>query len=132
MVMKLRHFGLFALGSLVLFPLNVGAADFAGKWAVNGTMVGRVNASVAPVCSFRQSGNALSGSCKGPNGLGSADGAVDGGQVVWEWHIVATDSIGLSGIARFHGALGSDGVIRGTWTHSSIIGESGRFTAQKV
>jgi hypothetical protein len=91
-----------------------------------------VIATSAPVCVFRQGGNAISGSCKGPNGIGSADGSVNGSAIYWRWHIIATNSRGLAGIATYHGVWGSDGVLRGTWTHSARSGAYGTFTAQKL
>ena len=108
------------------------AANFAGTWSVSGRIGNPVVATSAPVCVFRQSGNAISGSCKGPNGIGSADGVVNGRAIAWRWHIIATTSIGLAGTATYRGVWGSDGVVRGTWTHSRRLGASGPFTAQHL
>jgi hypothetical protein len=108
------------------------AANFAGSWAVSGRLGNPVVATSAPVCVFRQAGNAIAGSCKGPNGIGSADGSVNGRAIAWRWHIIATNAVGLAGTATYRGVWGSDGVIRGTWTHSRRPGAYGPFTAQKL
>jgi hypothetical protein len=84
------------------------------------------------VCVFRQNGNAISGSCKGPNAIGSADGSVNGRAIAWRWHTIASNAVGLNGTATYRGVWGSDGVVRGTWTHSRRPGYSGPFTAQKL
>jgi beta-lactamase regulating signal transducer with metallopeptidase domain len=36
-------------------------------------------------CTFSQTGNAINGTCKGPEGTGAASGIVDGQQVRWSW-----------------------------------------------
>ena len=135
MIAKLVYASALAAFALVASaPAPADAANFAGTWAVSGTIFsgGVVVATSAPVCVFRQSGNAISGSCKGPNGIGSADGSVNGRAIAWRWHIIATTSIGLAGIATYRGVWGSDGVVRGTWTHSRRPGASGPFTAQHL
>jgi hypothetical protein len=107
----------------------VDAANFAGTWTFSAVMA---NATSAPVCVFRQAGNRISGSCKGPNGIGSAIGAVSGDAIAFQWHIIATNPRGLAGIATYKGVWGSDGVVRGRWTHSAIPREVGTFTGQKL
>ena len=132
-----RHYIGAILGCALLFslPAVVQAANFSGTWAASGTL-GRqgsgVFVSTAPVCVFRQRGNAVSGTCKGPNAIGSALGAVRGFSIEWQWHDIATNPRGISGIATFRGTLGSDGVIRGDWTFSPAPGYVGEFSAQRV
>jgi hypothetical protein len=105
------------------------AAGFSGTWSVSGTMTTATSiARVSPVCTLRQSGDALSGTCRGPNGVGTATGEVNGARVLFQWHAVRTNSIGMSGVATFHGTLGGDGVIRGTWTFTGFPA-AGTFTA---
>lgn len=117
----------FALFAVPARPAE--AANFSGTWSVSGTMTTTTSiAHVSPVCTLRQSGDALSGTCRGPNGVGAAAGELNGARVLFQWHVTATNSIGLSGIATFHGALGSDGVIRGTWTFTGFRA-TGTFTA---
>ncbi len=113
----------------LVFPIIAEAVTFAGTWAVSGRL--GATGSVSPVCVFRQSGIAVSGTCKGPNGTGSALGAVRGAAIEWQWHVVRTDPQGYSGIVTFRGTLGSDGVIRGTWAFAGVDG-IGEFTAQRV
>ena len=86
---------------------------------------------VSPVCEFQQSGDQLTGTCTGPNGTGSAVGLTNGASVTWQWHVVATNNIGLSGISSFNGRLGADNVVRGSWTFSGRPGVSGQFTAMR-
>ena len=123
---------LVALAIVASFASIANAANFAGSWAVSGRLGNPVVATSAPVCVFRQAGNAISGSCKGPNGIGSADGSVNGRAIAWRWHIIATNAVGLAGTATYRGVWGSDGVIRGTWTHSRRPGYNGPFTAQRL
>jgi hypothetical protein len=108
------------------------AATFAGTWAYSATLGRPVIATSAPVCVLRQSGNTLSGSCKGPNGIGSGAGIVNGRAILLQWHHIATTSIGRTGTATYHGVWGSDGVVRGTWVDTVWPGVTGTFTAQKL
>jgi hypothetical protein len=112
--------------ALALLPVAASAASYAGTWSVSATMS---SAHASPVCKFAQSGNALSGTCKGPDGAGSASGVVSGREVSFTWHVVRTNAIGATGAASFRGVLGNDGVIRGTWTFTAAPGQSGTFTA---
>jgi hypothetical protein len=105
------------------------AANFAGTWTFSAIMP---NARTTPVCVFRQVGSRISGSCKGPNGIGSASGIVNGNAILFSWSHIPTNAIGMRGTATYHGVWGSDGVVRGTWVDSAIRGESGTFTGQKI
>jgi hypothetical protein len=132
-IAKVRYgSALVALAIVASSASIANAANFAGTWAVSGTLGNPTVATSAPVCVFRQNGNAISGSCKGPNGIGSAVGSVNGRAILWRWNIIATTSMGLAGTATYHGVWGSDGVIRGTWTHSRRPGYYGPFTAQHL
>lgn len=109
------------------------APDFTGKWVVTGSMSGdNGEETISPTCTFKQDGGDLSGSCKGPSGLGSLDGAVDGKSIVWHWKRVATNSDVLDATITFRGSLGSDGVIRGQWKDDNIDDEVGTFVAQRL
>ena len=130
-IAKLRSGSALILCAILASASSAGAANFAGSWAVSGRIGNPVVATSAPVCVFRQTGNAISGSCKGPNAIGSADGAVNGRTIAWRWHAIATNQVGLSGTVTYRGVWGSDGVIRGTWTHSRVRGY-GPFTAQQL
>lgn len=120
------------MSALVLTPAIVGAADFSGTWVVNGTIGTPAVAQVSPVCVLKQDGKGIRGSCKGPHGLGPAQGKVDGEKIVWHWDDEATDKSGFTGTSTFSGILGSDGVVNGTWTSTAVPNESGTFTMQKV
>lgn len=123
---------IFGFALFAFMPSLAQADTFAGTWAVSGTLGRPVVGTVSPVCVFRQSGAAISGTCRGPNGIGSAVGAARGASIEWQWRIIATTRQGWSGIATFRGTLYRDGVIRGSWTHSGAPGYVGQFTAQHV
>ena len=54
---------------------SVSAADISGTWMVSGP--------ITPSCTFTQSGNSLSGACRGPGAEGPLSGSVDGETVKW-------------------------------------------------
>jgi hypothetical protein len=120
--------------ALFLFTPGIAqASNFAGTWAVSGALGDPVIATTAPVCVFKQDGNKISGSCKGPNALGSAEGAIDDNIIVWHWDRIATNEAQVDGTVTFGGKLGSDGVIRGEWKDSAAPDDAvGTITAQKV
>jgi hypothetical protein len=131
-IAKLRSGSALVACAIVALASSADAANFAGSWAVSGRLGNPVVATSAPVCVFRQTGSRISGSCKGPNAIGSADGSVNGRAIAWRWYTIATNEVGLSGTATYRGVWGSDGIIRGTWAHSRRPGYSGPFTAQKL
>ncbi len=117
---------------ILVSPSLAQAANFAGTWAVRGTLRSSTYVgTVAPNCVLAQSGNTVSGTCEGPNSAGPVLGAVRGSAIEFQWHMTRITSIGMTGIATFRGTLGSDGVIRGTWAYVGING-TGVFTAQRV
>jgi beta-lactamase regulating signal transducer with metallopeptidase domain len=107
-----------------------GAVDLSGAWDVRGSIgvPGKAVLGIAPTCEFQQAGSRLAGVCKGPNSLGTAAGAVDGGHVSWRWEATSYTPVGLSGLASFEGEIGPDDVIRGTWKFSSAPSLTGEFT----
>jgi hypothetical protein len=112
---------------------RAGDVDFSGTWSVSGHIVNNsVIVYASPVCKFQQTGDQLTGVCKGPNDVGAATGAVNGADIHWIWRIAPTNALGLAGVATFHGTLGRDNVVRGFFNHSIRPGASGPFTAQKV
>jgi hypothetical protein len=121
----------FAALGILLSQNSAAAANFAGTWAISGTIGDPVIAIATPNCTFKQDGDTISGTCEGPGAKGSADGAVDGSTIVWHWHMVAKTTSGLAGEATFTGVMGSDGDVSGTWTHSAVTGVTGKFTAQR-
>jgi hypothetical protein len=135
----MKVFGKVILAGAVLAcafaaPTIARAADFSGNWSVAGhmSMPGGGWAQVSPVCKFQQSGGAISGYCKGPNGEGPAAGKEFGAKIVWHWDVTATTSLGRSGVVSFSGILGSDGIIRGTWITTAFPGYTGDYTGTPV
>ena len=121
---------LAAFGAAVALPVAASAAGFAGTWSFTGTFTYRGSTYVtSPVCVLRQSGNALAGTCKGPNAIGPASGMVSGRSIMLQWH--ATNKTGHSGISTMRGTWGADGVVRGTITSTSTPG-TGILTGQKT
>jgi hypothetical protein len=108
-------------------PQPAAAASFAGNWYVRGQLYyGRFFGQVNPVCTFRQSGSAISGECRGPNAVGPVSGSVNGNRILWQWRTTATTPIGTTGVITFHGtAAGNE--IQGTWTTSAAPGGVGTF-----
>jgi beta-lactamase regulating signal transducer with metallopeptidase domain len=62
-------------------------------------------------CTFSQTGNAITGTCKGPEGRGPASGIVDGQQVRWSWKYA--DNGRNAGELDFIGALNSETAMSG-------------------
>jgi hypothetical protein len=127
---------LVGLAFFAFCPSQAGAADFGGSWSVSATrhvatnrVAGGLEAA-SPVCVFRQTGNAVTGSCKGPAAVGPVDGTVSAQSIVWLWHRMAMTWGGVSGTATFTGARGPDGVISGTWSDDVFQGGNGVFTAR--
>jgi hypothetical protein len=88
--------------------------------------------TIAPVCVFRQSGNTLAGSCKGPAGIGSVTGGgVNGARITWRWNRIATSSAQVNSVVTFFGLLGPRG-ITGTFKDSYRPGGTGVFSGYKV
>jgi hypothetical protein len=130
MIAKLRYAR--ALVGCALFLSTIGvasAANFAGTWTFTGIMR---TAQTSPVCVFRQVGSTISGSCKGPNAIGSAAGIVNGNAILFHWSHIPTNPRSFRGTATYHGVWGGDGVVRGTWVDTAIWGEVGNFTGQKL
>jgi hypothetical protein len=119
-----------ALVAVTALPLAADAANFAGTWAFTGSLNYHGKSSTtAPVCTLRQSGNTLAGSCKAPNFAGPATGTVSGRSIVLQWH--ATNAAGLKAVATMRGTWGADGVVRGTITSTSWPA-AGILTGQKM
>jgi hypothetical protein len=109
------------------------ANDFSGKWSVSGQLtVGASMMIIAPICDFKQTGDQIAGTCKGPNGGCSAVGVIDGPNIDWTCRTRYTNAPNLSGFSTFHGTVGADAIVRGSWTHSRFPRAGGRFTMQRV
>jgi hypothetical protein len=132
-IVKLGVGAAIGLALAISSPARADEVDFSGAWSVSGRIItGNLLTYVSPVCVFRQAGDQLTGSCKGPNGAGSASGVIDGADISWQWHMIATTAVGLNGLSTFRGTLGRDRVIRGSWTFSHLPNASGGFTAQRM
>jgi len=106
--------------------------DFSGEWRVSGLIEANGQAVLAkPTCVFQQAGARLTGTCKGPNSLGTATGTVDGRRLSWRWDATPSTPIGANGVESFDGTLGPDGVVRGATTYSGLPGATGTFTQQR-
>jgi hypothetical protein len=107
-----------------------GDLDLSGTWDVRGAirMPGQAAVRTSPICEFQQADARLAGTCKGPNSLGTAAGKVEDGHVSWQWQARSYTPAGGSGLASFNGKVGSDNVIRGTWSFSGAPGLTGEFT----
>ncbi len=117
-------------GFVLALPIPAAADGFEYTWNVHGQMeVNGQVAGVSPVCVLRQAGSQISGNCRGPAAEGPATGVANGDNITWQWTATATNSNGRNGIAVFQGTLGYDGVIRGSYTNSTIPGVTGTFTA---
>jgi hypothetical protein len=111
--------------SLVLSFVAAGAAsaqaaDISGTWAIT-------SPGIMTTCTFTQTGNFISGSCKGRGATGTAFGIVDGRQVrlAWQWVGVQRNN---PGAFDFIGTLESDTTINGM----VVIGyTTGMFAAEK-
>lgn len=109
------------------------AADMSGTWSLSAMYMqgGRLVGTDTPVCTFQQTGNQISGTCKGPNGLGPVMGTAAGGSVSLQWNHTATTAIGRTGTSMYQGSVGTDGVVRGSAASSNMPGVGGVFTATR-
>lgn len=125
--------GLALLGLALTLPGAAQAGDLSGKWSLSGQMMaGRIFASFAQICDLRQTGDQIAGPCRGPNGGCSAVGVVSGANIDLTCRTSYTNSPGAAGVSTFHGALGADQIVRGSYTHSRLPGASGVFFMMRV
>jgi len=112
---------------------NVAKGDVSGNWQIVGHIQypdGIFQSS--PVCKFKQDGVAISGQCQGPNSKRTVKGTVTGSKVVFQMYTHAITPLGFDGTSYFSGVIGSDGVIRGTYTTSATEGYSGDWTGRPI
>jgi hypothetical protein len=108
-------------------------ANFAGTWAITGTLVGDGGKeTIAPTCTFKVSGEQLSGSCKSGNAMGSIDGSVSGSSIVWHWDRIATADTNVDATLTFRGQVGDDGILRGEFKDSNYGDNVGTFVGLKA
>ena len=116
---------------MVSAPAWAQEADIAGSWIIEAKFD---DGSIArPLCIFQQAGARLTGTCKGPNSMGTSTGAVKGQQVSFTWNGVAYTPQGGTGQLVYSGALKADGTISGkvVFNPSSTQALSGTFIAMK-
>ena len=119
----------FGFAIAVTTPILAGAANFGGSWDFRGTML--PVETIAPVCVLRQSGSVIAGSCKGPAGIGSAQGSTSGSRVVLQWTRLATSRLQNNSVVTFRGVV-NGGSFSGTWTDSVFPGHAGTFAARRI
>ena len=125
--MRIVAFGLALLVAVGIAATSAVAEDQASSWQIKATFTD--GASASPLCIFQQAGDALSGSCKGPNSFGTADGSVRGTHVKFTWHAKAYTDVGMSGDFEFSGVQDPPGTVTGTAIDSQ--GASGQFVATR-
>jgi hypothetical protein len=103
------------------------AADFSSWWKIQAQY--RDGNGAQPICFFQQAGFLLSGTCKGPNGIGPVQGQVNGDQIMFTAHMQAYTPRGASGNYQYSGAMGPDGNMSGTSINA--MGAPGTFTGMR-
>ena len=80
--------------------------DISGTWQIETNRI-------VPLCTFKQVGNDLTGSCTGPKAAGALTGMIVGKQVrwIWQWKNYGDDA--EAGGNTFVGTLVSDNTITG-------------------
>jgi hypothetical protein len=116
---------LIAAAALVLAPVGAQAADLTGVWKVHGEFTGVI--TYTAVCTFKQTGAALSGPCVDPKNNTNvvAKGSVNGGAVEFGYDATFT---GLAVHLDYKGAVQPDGTLKGV---ISTGGPQGAFTANR-
>ena len=112
---------------LAFSALTVMAADnpVSGTWKVNGDIAGN---AVDQVCTMKQDGKKLTGSCKSPDATTEITGEVNDTKVTWQFPL---DYNGQKLTLIFTGTLdAASSQIKGT-IDVQPIGVSGDFTAKK-
>jgi hypothetical protein len=117
----------------VCSPATAQDLDLSGKWSLSGQMIaGRVFTSFAQICDLRQTGAQVAGPCRGPNGGCSAVGVVNGGNIDLTCRTSYTNAPNFAGVSTFHGALGQDQIVRGSYSFSRFPGADGVFFMMRV
>jgi hypothetical protein len=97
-------------------------ANMSGTW-----MIASPPWPASRSCTFSQTGNAITGSCKGPEGTGAASGIVDGQQVRWTWKYA--DNGRNAGELDFIGALSSEAAMSG---NSILVEQTSPWASRPV
>lgn len=116
---------LIAAAVLALSPAAALAADLSGAWKINGSF-DSMGINYSLTCTLTQTGSALAGPCKGPQGEDiKATGSVDGATAVISYD---TNYQGAPVHLDYKGAVQSDGSLKGTIDAGAA---QGAFTAAK-
>lgn len=120
---------IFVCTTMAVLATGASAADVSGTWSASAIVEqnGQIVYTTTPICTFEQSGDRISGTCKGPHATGPAVGTANGTSVTWQWTATA-NATGATGVSTWRGTLDSDGVIRGKMSGSGVRAP---FTAQR-
>jgi hypothetical protein len=116
---------LVAASVLALSPAAAFAADLSGAWKINGSFAD-MGVTYSLTCTLTQSGAALSGPCKGPQGEDiKATGSVDGTKTDFSYD---TTYQGAPVHLDYKGDVQADGTLKGAIDAGAARGS---FTAAK-
>jgi beta-lactamase regulating signal transducer with metallopeptidase domain len=124
-----------------LLTLAIGASAWAaeqraglsGVWTFDGTIIaGQQEAVAKPTCTFKQTGETLTGTCQGPGSEGPVTGEIKGEKVTWRWTHKPRNATGApAGVSTFDGVIGADHAMHGKWSYSGMPGLTGDFSGQR-
>ena len=116
---------LIAAAVLALTPVAAFAADLSGAWKINGNF-DSMGVTYSLTCTLTQTGAALAGPCKGPQGEDiKATGSFDGTTATISYD---TTYQGTPVHLDYKGALQPDGTLKGAIDAGAV---QGTFTAAK-
>jgi len=109
-------------------PLQARAleADVSGTWQIEAKCE---RGGAVPVCIFQQAGMRITGTCKGPNSLGTSSGNVKGQQVEFVWESLAYTRLEAPIRTTFSGTVNANGTMSGK--ASNAVGGTCTFTGAK-
>ena len=94
--------------------------DYSGQWQVQAKIgpvrvLGRshVTLTTTPLCILQQGGSKVTGTCKGPNNIGTVTGTVEGQRIQFRWSAVPYKPLGISLELSFDGSLQPESSITG-------------------
>ena len=114
---------MLAAAAALLAPGLAAAQDLSGTWNLN---LNIADMMIPVTCTFVQAGQALTGSCGGPDGKPAAlTGTVDGAKLSWAYDTQFQD---MPMHVAYKGDIKSDTAISGAL---DVPGASGTFTGTK-
>jgi hypothetical protein len=96
--------------TLAISKVYAADADVSGAWTIEAKCE---RGGALPVCFFQQAGTKITGTCKGPNSLGTASGTVKGRSVEFVWDSTAYTRAEGPVRGEFFGTVNPDGTITG-------------------